>query len=66
MEYKKNFDVIKNFFENQRPIFEKGCNRIDIYKQNQSYLAGMGVDDVVGEGAVFHRRLRGGIRGIDD
>ena len=31
MEYKKNFDVIKNFFENQRPIFEKGCNRIDIY-----------------------------------
>ncbi len=49
MEYKSNIDVIKNFFENQRPIFEKGCNRIDIYKQNKSYLTGMGVEDIISE-----------------
>ena len=49
MEYKSNIDVIKNFFEHQRDIFEKGCNRIDIYKQNKTYFEGYNVEDIISE-----------------
>ena len=49
MEYKKNFDVIKNFFENQRAIFERGCNRIDIYEQNKSFILDDNAKGIVDE-----------------
>ena len=49
MEYKASSDIIKNFFENQRTIFERGCSRVDIYEQNKSFILDESIKDVISE-----------------
>lgn len=49
VEFKNNIDVIKNFIENQKKIFERACNRVDIYEKNISYITSDNAKEVVEE-----------------
>ena len=49
MDYKNNIEIINNFFKNQKYIFERGCNRIDIYQNNKSYMPNDNSSNVVEE-----------------